>query len=127
MIGKVSQNGCIGTPLAVCGNGCVGQISSPGTSVVVGTAISTIGIDRLAGVAMPRVQVAVLAAGCDALDRPAAHVHVEEDRTSDQIEVPHLVVNGLVVPGQLAGLQMQRDDRVREQVLTLPRGAVVVG
>ena len=42
--GYVWQKGCIGTPLALYGKGCVGQISSPGTSVLVGTAVSTIGL-----------------------------------------------------------------------------------
>jgi len=43
-IGNVAQNGCIGTPLAVYGTGCVGHTSSPGTSVFVSTAVSTIGL-----------------------------------------------------------------------------------
>src|SRR5688572_30732025 len=43
-IGKVAQNGVIGTPLAVYGYGCVGQTCSPGTSVSVRTGVSTIGL-----------------------------------------------------------------------------------
>src|ERR1700737_1869953 len=43
-IGNVAQNGVIGTPFAVYGYGCVGQTCSPGTSVCVRTAVSTIGL-----------------------------------------------------------------------------------
>src|SRR5260370_41630089 len=43
-IGNVAQKGVIGTPFAVYGTGCVGHARSPGTSVFVSTAVSTIGL-----------------------------------------------------------------------------------
>src|SRR5262245_45455735 len=43
-IGKVAQEGVIRTPCEVYGYGCVGQICSPGTSLSVRTAVSTIGL-----------------------------------------------------------------------------------
>ena len=66
-----------------------------------------------------------LAAVDDDLALAAADAHVGEHRRHHVVHVPDVVVDRLEVPPVLAGLQVQRDDRVGEQVLPAARRAVL--
>ena len=85
------------------------------------------GVDRLPRRAIQEVRVAVLAERGDAAHRPAVDRALEQDRPVAEIEVPQVVVNRLEVPRELAGLQVQGDDGVGEEVQPGPFGAVEVG
>src|SRR5439155_17835978 len=84
-------------------------------------------IDRLPVLAVEEVQKAVLAAGTNALDGPRTEVDVEENRPGDEVPVPEIVVNRLVVPDELSRLQIQRQDGVGEEVDPLACSAFVIG
>ena len=84
-------------------------------------------VDRLAGLAVQHVDVAGLAQRRDALDRASVHHHVEQDGPRRQVPVPDVVVQRLEVPLQLAGLDVDAEHGVGEQVHAEPRRGVVVG
>ena len=57
------------------------------------------------------------------LTRPAADRRVVEHERRAHVVFPDVVVHELIVPAHLAGLQLQRDDRVVEQVVARPQFA----
>ena len=85
-------------------------------------------VNRLARLTMPEIQQAVLTGRGDALDGLTVLVRdVEQGRTGDVVPVPEVMMDGLEVPAERAGLEIQRDRRVGEQVLSDTRRAVVRG
>ena len=46
---------------------------------------------------------------------------VEQNKGSRHIEIPEVVMNGLVMPAILAGHRFERDDAIREQVVAAAR------
>ena len=57
----------------------------------------------------------------------AVPLHVDEHRSGRQIEIPEIVVDQLLVPQELAGPGVERDDRVAVEVLPLAIATVIVG
>ena len=53
--------------------------------------------------------------------------NIREHRRRRAVVVPDVVVHFLEVPLVRAGLEIERDDRHREQIVAAPRGSVVVG
>ena len=82
--------------------------------------------DRLAGDAIEHVEKRLLARHRDRLDQLAVHVGVEQDRRRRHVVVPDRVMHDLEVPLALAGLQIDADDAVAEQVVAGTMAAVVV-
>ena len=60
-------------------------------------------------------------------NRPAVALDVDQRRSGRHIVVPEVVVDKLLVPLQLAGGRIERDQRVAVQVRALTIAAVVVG
>ena len=52
----------------------------------------------------------------DGFDRPSVDIDVDQDRMHRHVVVPDVVVNELLVPDHLAGLDIQADERVGIQV-----------
>ena len=105
--------------------GCVGAYHSPGTSPF-STGRSSIGHTGSPGHAIEDVDPALLGRLRDRLDRLAVHGDVRKDRRAGNVEVPDAVMDELVVPLALAGLEIQRDQALAEQVIARPMTAVVV-
>ncbi len=82
--------------------------------------------DRFAGDAVEHEQESLLRRLRD--DVPAAPVvsNRQELGSDRQIVVPDIVVDDLIVPEALAGPRIERDQAVREQILTGPVAAVEV-
>jgi hypothetical protein len=60
------------------------------------------------------------------LDRFSIDGDVREDPRAGNVVIPNPVVNQLVMPLPLAGLQIDCDDALAEQVITYPVAAVIV-
>ena len=67
-------------------------------------------------IAIEDVEPALLGRLRDGLDLSAVDRDVGEDRRARNVPVPDVVVDELVVPVALAGLQVQRDEAVGEQL-----------
>ena len=107
------------------GNGCVGDSFSPGTFDARHRPLLE-SPDRLAGLAVERVQNRLLRRLEHAGDAPSADVHVHDDRRGRRVVVPDVVVHHLVVPQPLAGLDVERDEARRKQVVARAEAAVHV-
>ena len=64
-------------------------------------------------------EVAVARGGRDQLARPAVDHAVDEDRRLRRVPVVRVVRRRLVVPRHLAGIDVDRDERAREEVVAL--------
>ena len=84
------------------------------------------GPHRFAGGAVEHVEERLLAGLRERLDVAPVDGEVDEDGGAGQVEVPDVVVNRLEVPDPLAGLEVEGDDAVREQVVAGPVPAVEV-
>ena len=73
--------------------------------------------DRLARHAIEHIQQAELRGLRDDVDRLAVVLHGQQLRTGDEIVVPQIVMQQLVMPEALAGAQVEREQRVAEQVV----------
>ena len=82
--------------------------------------------DRLAGHAIEDVDPALLRRRGDDLARLAVDRDVEKVRRHRRVVVPDVVVHELEVPLPHAGLHVDRDDAVREQVVARTMAAVFV-
>ena len=82
--------------------------------------------DRLAGFAIEDEQERLLGWLRQRLDAAAVQRHVEQDRRARQVVVPEAVMDRLVVPLPLAGLDVERDEALVEQRVARPVAAVVV-
>ena len=120
-MGKIGDTGLIGFPDAVCGMGCVGHGFSPSSAVSVGTGISLISCTGSPVSAIQDVEIAVFACFRDRPDASSPHLHVEEDRWTARVVVPHVVMRLLSTSGA-SRAELERDDRVGEEVhaCTLP-------
>ena len=108
------------------GNGCVGQVFSPGTALC-GTGRSS----------MPKIGSPVTRSKMktqrhlrhhrDGGRRLAVALDVDERRRRRHVVVPDVVVHQLLMPLQLAGRRIERDDRVAVEIRAIAIGAVVVG
>ena len=78
------------------------------------------GPHRLAGGAVEHVEERLLARLRDRLDLTPVDGDVDEDGGVGEVEVPHVVVDGLEVPRAFSGLEVKGDDAVREQVVAGP-------
>ena len=70
--------------------------------------------------------VARLAERGDPLHRPSVYGHIEQHRSRRQVPIPDVVMQGLVVPLQLARLEIDRHHGVGEEVHASSGRAVVV-
>ncbi len=107
------------------GKGCVAEVFSPGTSVC-GTGRSTIGhtglpSSRLNTNVMP-VFVTCATAGIF-LPRDG---DVEQHRRRGQVVIPDVVMKRLEVPDALAGLGVEADERIGEQIVAVTMPAVEI-
>ena len=82
--------------------------------------------DRLAVGAVEHEGKGVLGRLRQRLDGAAAHLHVEQDRRAHIVAIPDIVMHRLVIPAALAGLGIDRDDTVGEEVRPGPEGAVII-
>ena len=108
------------------GNGCVGDVSSPGTSLG-GTGRSSIGQTGFAGDAIEHEHEALLRQLDDGVDpscRPT--VSVTRFGGDGRVVVPQAVMHDLEMPLALAGRRVEADERFAEQVLARPAAAVLV-
>ena len=80
----------------------------------------------LPGLTIQDIHVAGFSGQCQDRHRLAVDLHVQQARRRGQVEVPEVVVNGLVVPAALAGADIQRHDGVAEQVVPGAVAAVIV-
>ena len=80
----------------------------------------------LAGPAVEGVHEPGLAGDRDRVDDLAVHLDGHQHGRAGQVEVPQPVVDGLVVPRQLAGAGVERDQRLGVEVVAQPVAAVVV-
>ena len=62
----------------------------------------------------------------DGRDQLAVVAHVDECRRGAKIEIPDVVMDRLVVPDHVAGHGIDRDDRIRIQVVAMMRTAPIV-
>ena len=84
--------------------------------------------DRVTGHAIKRVDEALFADLYQRLDITAIHSNVHQVRRSWKIVIPQAVVYGLEVPNPLPGFHLNRNNRLRKQVVTRPvRTVVVIG
>ena len=84
--------------------------------------------DEAAVLAVVDVDVAGLAGVDDAGNRVAVLVlHVDQDRRAHRVEIPQVVGDVLEVAGVLAGVEIERDQRVRVEVVAGTDRAVEVG
>ena len=100
------------------GNGCVGDVCSPGTSDC-GTRALLDRPDRLAALAIEHEQEAVLRRLRDDFARAAAVADRQQLRRLRQVVVPKIVVHELLMPEPAAGARVERDERVREEIVAL--------
>ena len=82
--------------------------------------------DRLAGRAIEQVEHRLLAHRRDRLHRPAVDGEVDEHRRRGDVHVPDRMVHELEMPLPLAGLVVDRDDALGEQVVAGTEAAVEV-
>ena len=87
---------------------------------------SSIGKIGSPGLAVEDVGAAVLRDLRDDVARPAVLRDRDERRRGGEVAVPEVVLHGLEVPDALAGRRAQAEDRVGEQVVAVPVGAVEV-
>ena len=83
-------------------------------------------VHRLAGLAIEDEQDAHLRDQRDAGNRAAVAPHVDERRRRGQIVVPDVVMHELLIPLDLAGVRVDREQAVAVQVVAVMRTAVVV-
>ena len=81
--------------------------------------------ERLAGGAIEHEEMRRLAAVVDRLARLAADRDVGQKRRVHVVHVPDVLVDGLEVPLVGAGLEIERDQRVGEEILTRTSRAVL--
>ena len=86
-----------------------------------------LGQQELAGQPIEHVEEAVAIAVEQQLARLAAERGVDEHRRLGRVPVVQVVRRELEVPLQLAGVRIEREDRVRVEVVALALVAVVVG
>ena len=89
--------------------------SRPGRPVVDEAELA--GHEMLAGRAVEHEEVAVARRRHHQLAHPAVERHVDENRRLRRIPVVRVVRRGLVVPRHLAGIDVHREQRRREQVV----------
>ena len=82
--------------------------------------------DRLPGHAIEHVEPSKLARQGHRLDSLAVHIGVQQQRRRRIVEVPDRMVHQLEVPLALAGLQIDADQGVAEQIVAGPMAAVEV-
>ena len=82
---------------------------------------------RFARIPVQDEEIAGLRRHGERVDRLAVALDVEEHRRRRRIVVPEIVVDGLEVPAVRAGADIDRDDRVGEQVGARPVAAVGEG
>ena len=73
--------------------------------------------DRLARNAIEHIEQSELRRLRDDIDRLAAVVHGQQLRSGDEIVVPQIMMQQLVVPEALAGAKVERQQRIAEQVV----------
>ena len=115
-IRSFSWTPCSSNGGGLVGNGCVALVFSPGT-VLCSTGRSSIGHTGCAGLAIEDVEKSLLGRLRHRLDRPAVHGDVDQDRRARDVVVPDAVVDELIVPDALAGLQFDGEQRFGEQVV----------
>ena len=98
------------------GTGCVGQVFTPGIS-----RRRASGARESATAAVPVTRSKTNSRPClvpcaTRIDAPPVVRDREQRRRSRQVQIPQIVVDDLVVPEALAGVRVERDDRVGEQV-----------
>ena len=82
---------------------------------------------RLQSFAVMDVDVAGLAAVNDARDDLAVLVlHIDQDRRADRVEIPHVMGDVLEVADILAGVEVERHERVGVEVVAGTERAVEV-
>ncbi len=108
------------------GNGCVGDVISPGTSVC-GTGRSSIG-NNDSPVRRSRTNRIPILVGLHQRGNVGA-VALERDqrRLRRHVEVPEIVVHGLEPPRHLAGVGVERHHRGRPVVVAVASRGPVVG
>ena len=84
------------------------------------------GPDRLARLAVQRIEEGLLGGLEQSLDLFAIDCDVHQDRGGGCVVVPDVVMDQLVVPSPFAGLDVQRDDARAEEVVTRTKTAVKV-
>ena len=104
--------------------GCVGHGSSALAVGLGGHRGLDDRVDRRPRLPVQQIEERVLVGLPERAHRLAVHLHVEQDRLAAVVVVPHIVVDQLVVPAQLAVLDVEGEDRVGEQVHAVPLGAV---
>ena len=62
----------------------------------------------------------------DGFDGPAIDDDVGENRRARQVPIPHIMMNGLKVPDPLTRMEIERDEAIGEQIVSVPVTAVVV-
>ena len=82
--------------------------------------------DRLAGHAIEDIEEGFLARQRHRLDRLAVDVDVGQDRRRGEIVVPHRMMHHLVMPLPLAGLQIDANQAVGEQIVARPMSAILI-
>ena len=82
--------------------------------------------NRLAGFAIEDEQERLLGRLGQGLDAPAVHRDVEEDGRAGKIVIPYAVMDDLVVPFALPGLEVERDEALVEQRVARPVAAVII-
>ena len=107
------------------GKGCVGEYHSRGT-VPFSTGRSSIGHTGSPVCAIEHEDPALLGRLRDRLDRLAVDGDVGEDRRARDVVVPDRMVDELEVPEALAGLQIDGDEALAEQIVAGPMAAEVV-
>ena len=107
------------------GIGWVGEYHSPGTSPW-GTGVSTMGQMGLPVCAVEHIKVFLLGGLRDGLDGLAVDVDVGEHRGARNIHIPQAVVNQLIVPDALAGMQIHGKEGFAEEAVAGPMAAVEI-
>ena len=82
--------------------------------------------DRCAGFAIQDEEERLLGWLGQRLDAAAVQRHVEQDGRAREVVVPQAVMDGLVVPLPLAGLDIERDEALVEQRVARPVAAVII-
>ena len=108
------------------GNGCVGHVASPGTSLC-GTGRSS---TPNSGSPVSRLKMKsrlIFVVWRDGRHPAAVLIDVEEHRRGRQIPVPDVVMHELLEPFQLAGRRIERDQAIAVQVPAPAIGAIEIG
>ena len=84
------------------------------------------GVQRPARLTVKYVEVTGLRRHRNRLDGPSRNGHIKQHRRGDQVPIPDVMMEHLVMPDQLACRHVQRDDGIREQINPVPYRAVVI-